>query len=233
MHSAYCGPAPLPGALPWSWNFDPILIAALVVLWFLWPRNAASTWGAALLAIIFVTPICALSAGLFSARSIHHVLTVLVAAPVLALAKPKLPNVPLSGALLFHVLIFWAWHIPGLYLWALSSHAAYWLGQIALIGSAVLFWNALFRRTTSVPGLFFALIAMAMQMGFLGAIITFAPQAVYAPHFATASLYGLTPLEDQQLAGLIMWVASLPLTFAAAWPALRCHLQELKREAAA
>ena len=39
----------------------------------------------------------------------------------------------------------------------------------------------------------------------LGAILTFAGQAVYAPHFHTTLAWGMTPLEDQQAAGLIMW----------------------------
>ena len=43
-------------------------------------------------------------------------------------------------------------------------------------------------------------------MGFLGALITLAPRAVYAPHALTAAAWGLTPLGDQQLGGIIMWI---------------------------
>lgn len=50
-----------------------------------------------------------------------------------------------------------------------------------------------------------------MQMGFLGALLVFASGPLFATHFMTTQAFGLTPLEDQQLAGLLMWVpAFLP-----------------------
>jgi putative membrane protein len=48
--------------------------------------------------------------------------------------------------------------------------------------------------------------ASSVQMGFLGALITLASRAVYTPHALTTAAWGLTPLQDQQLGGLIMWV---------------------------
>jgi putative membrane protein len=45
-----------------------------------------------------------------------------------------------------------------------------------------------------------------IQMGLLGALITLAPRALYAPHALTTWAWGLTPLQDQQLGGAIMWV---------------------------
>lgn len=44
------------------------------------------------------------------------------------------------------------------------------------------------------------------HMGLLGALITFAPRTLYTPHLATAPAWGLTPLEGQQLGGLVMWI---------------------------
>ena len=55
-----------------------------------------------------------------------------------------------------------------------------------------------------------------MQMGLLGALITFAGQPLYAPHFFTTEPWGLSALEDQQVAGLIMWAPSAGLYLAAA-----------------
>ena len=51
-----------------------------------------------------------------------------------------------------------------------------------------------------------ALVATMMQMGFLGALLVFAGQPLFERHAARAHLVGLSPLEDQQLAGLVMWV---------------------------
>jgi putative membrane protein len=235
----YCGPAPSPDLVHAAWNLDPVLLAALAAgAWLLRGAGRPAQLGLVLLFVAFVSPICALSAGLFSARSVHHLLIVFGAAPLLAgsLIGKGGPawtdRLPLSGLFLLHTLVFWAWHVPSFYQWALSSDAAYWIGQIALLGSAVLFWTALLRSSAPTPAAFFALLAMVMQMGLLGALITFAPAALYEPHFATTAPYGLTPLEDQQLAGLIMWVASLPLTVAAGWLVLGRWFRRLGGEAA-
>jgi putative membrane protein len=46
----------------------------------------------------------------------------------------------------------------------------------------------------------------SLQMGLLGAILTFADRPLYTPHLLTTQAWGLTPLADQQLAGVIMWI---------------------------
>jgi putative membrane protein len=131
------------------------------------------------------------------------------------------------------VLVFWAWHAPPVYEAALASDALYWVGQAALLGTSMLLWSALFQRDTSGLAAFFALLATIMQMGLLGAIITLAPQALYAPHYLTTQQYGLSPLEDQQIAGLIMWAGSLPLTVLAGWAVLARLFSRIERELAA
>ncbi len=229
----YCGPAPAPGMVYAAWNLDPVLLAALAAaFWLLRAQPARVQLGLGLLAVAYVSPLCGLSAGLFSARSVHHLLVVFGAAPLLSrLLRAR--GIPLTAAFALNVGVFWGWHVPAAYQWALSSDAAYWLSQAALLGSSMLLWSALFRRDASGPHVFFALVAMVMQMGLLGAIITFAPQALYAPHFLTTQQYGLSPLEDQQLAGLIMWVGSLPLTALAGWAVLARLFSRFGREATA
>ena len=213
----YCGPAPLPGGAMGAWNFDPLLLAALAIAaWALLHQPRSSWAGLGLLALAYVSPICALSSGLFSVRAGHHLLVVYAAAPLLAGQLARLPaglsKIPLSATFVLHMAVMWAWHLPLAYGWALSSDPAYWLGQAALLGSAMLFWYRLAAAATSLPAALLAIIAMTMQMGLLGALLTFAPEALYAPHYLTTRLYGITPLADQQLAGLLMWTASLPLT---------------------
>ena len=62
-------------------------------------------------------------------------------------------------------------------------------------------------------------------MGLLGALIVFAPQPLYAVHFMSAAAWGLSPLADQQLAGLLMWVPAvlpyLAMGLWLAWSSLR------------
>ena len=76
---AYCGPAAVPGDLLTRWNFDSLLMAVLAALAIVIASgrvaNARAGWASLLLmATIFISPLCALSSALFSARLLHHVL---------------------------------------------------------------------------------------------------------------------------------------------------------------
>jgi putative membrane protein len=222
---AYCGPAAMPGDLLTRWNFDPPVIAALIGLAVVIASgrvaNARAGQGAlALLATIFVSPLCALSSALFSARVLHHVLLVAAAAPLLALAFPvrRLPLLPLAVLVGAHMIILWVWHMPGPYEWGLATVPAYWLMQASLLGSAWLLWRAILESTTQVGSALVALVATIAQMGLLAALIVFAPRPLYEVHFASAAAWGMTALADQQLAGLLMWVpASLPYLGVGLW----------------
>lgn len=205
----YCGTAPDPGAWLGRWNLDPILLAVMAVAFvMLWRVTARERQGAligayAVLAVSFVSPLCALSSALFTARTLHHLLLILAAAPLLAIALPARRKGRIALAAAVHVVVFWSWHAPGAYAAALSNDVVYWAMQISLLASAVWFWAGV--RTASAPSAIAALLAVMLGMGLLGALIAFAGQPIYAPHFATTLAWGLTPLEDQQAAGLIMW----------------------------
>ena len=211
----YCGSAPSPTELWARWNLDPALLAALVLLAMLLAaarRRAGGQPGVvvgaiAILLIRFVSPLCALTSALFSVRAVHHVLLMIVAAPLVAeCLRPGWERVPagLAAATLVQALAFWLWHAPTLYAAALANDALYWLMQLSVLLAASAFWMAI--RSASAPAAVAALLATMVQMGLLGALITFAPTPLYAPHAATTMAWGLSPLEDQQLAGLIMWV---------------------------
>lgn len=222
---SYCGPPPLPEEFWGRWNLDPVLLAAMALAAGLYiyrfrgsPRHdALFAAGMAVLAVIFISPLCALTVSLFSARVVHHVLLVAVAAPLLAaslIGRVSPPRAATASALLtpllvLHTLVFWLWHIPDAYALALGSTPIYWAMQASLFLSAALFWGAvLLSPPARAIG---ALVAMTVQMGLLGAVLVFAGTPLYAPHVATTAAFGLDSLADQQLAGLIMWVpASLP-----------------------
>lgn len=217
----YCGPAPAPGGWLSEWNLDPALLAvmaaALAGLW-AWRRAGRDrllVGGAALaLAVSFVSPLCALSSALFTARTLHHLLLMLAAAPLLAFALPRPSRSRLAVATAVQAAVLWGWHAPAAYGLALSSDAAYWAMQISLLASSVWFWSAI--RAASAPAAVAGLLAAMLLMGLLGALITFAGSPLYAPHFATTLAWGLTPLEDQQAAGLIMWAPAAAAYLAAA-----------------
>lgn len=203
----YCGAPPVPTDLLARWNLDPILLAVLVggfaLCWMARGPRAPQIAGFSVLAILFVSPLCALSSALFAVRVTDHVILTTLAAPLLALAFPR-GRGGLVGWTLAHGLVFWAWHAPAAYGLALASPWAYWLMQASLLGTALGFWRAVLAAPA--PAAIAGLLATMVQMGLLGALLTFAGTPIYAWHGATTLAWGLTPLEDQQLAGLIMWV---------------------------
>ncbi|PZN93108.1 MAG: hypothetical protein DCF31_13665 [Alphaproteobacteria bacterium] len=213
--TTYCGPPPTPAAWLWQWNLDPVVIAGLVAVAGIgYPllrdhpdRRRMLALALAVLAILFLSPLCGLTSALFSARSLHHVLLVAVAAPLLAQVVPRTGPTTPGPAFVVSTLVFWAWHVPALYAAALADTAIYWLMQASLLATATLFWRAVFAASPA-QGVITAVVAAA-QMGLLGALLALAPAPLYAPHLASTLAWGLGPLADQQLAGLLMWVPGM------------------------
>lgn len=247
VQGTYCGLPPPPEALLSAWNGDArlhIAMAALALMG-LWSANRrvfAAAWLAAVVA--FVSPLCALTVSLLAARSFHHVWLLTLVAPLWGWALPQLRHaLRAHHALSLAVAALLLWHVPKVYSWAWNSEAVYWTLQLALWVPAAIWWAHLWQAHTygvrygsAVPArgvmrearsgwsclpVVTALSQIAVAtavMGFLGAILTFAPQALYLEHAASTWAYGLTPLEDQQLAGLLMWVPGfLPMAGMAAW----------------
>lgn len=116
---------------------------------------------------------------------------------------------PVSAWTIFTVMI-WLWHLPGLYQAALESDAVHSLEHACFIGSALIFWWVLIRPArrsqvhyaAAIPYLFLS----AVQGSLLGALLSFSTQIWYPVYAQTSARWGLTPLQDQQYAGLIMWL---------------------------
>lgn len=169
-----------------------------------------------------MSPFCALTSALFSARVTHHVLLIAVVAPLAAISLPSrcrataMSPGTLPCIAVVHFCVLWSWHSPSLYALALSSPAIFWAMQVSLLGTALAFWLVVLSPHTALASSLTALLTGTIQMGLLGAIIAFAGRPLYAPHLGSTMPFGLSALEDQQLAGLIMWVpAVLPYLAAA------------------
>ena len=216
----YCGVAPTPADWLARWNLDPLLLAAMLILAGLtmvrlggWNgsvggrRRNASRLALGLFAILYLSPLCALSSAFFSVRVFHHMVLVLVLAPLLAFALEPWTRAlarPLVAWTLASILVFWAWHAPGPYSAALSSSGVYWLMQLSLLLTATGFWLSIRRAEPALA--IGAVLATTVQMGLLGALITFSVRPLYPPHLVSSSSWGVSALADQQLAGLLMWV---------------------------
>lgn len=106
--------------------------------------------------------------------------------------------------------VLWAWHAPRLYDLAVQNELVHATEHGAFLVTALLFWAAVLRlspRARLGNGLrVLYVFAMAVQGSILGALITFSQRPLYQAHANIPAVWGIDPLPDQQLAGLIMWV---------------------------
>jgi putative membrane protein len=112
-------------------------------------------------------------------------------------------------AWIIHALALWIWHIPFLFQATLDSDLVHSLQHSSFLFSALLFWWSLMHGRQRMMGYGIAVLYVfttAMHSGLLGAIITLAGKVLYPDYTNTTQAWGLTPLEDQQLGGLIMWI---------------------------
>lgn len=208
--------------------------------------------GMLLLVMAMVSPLDALGGTLFAAHMTQHVLLISAAAPLLVLGAPLTAMtwaLPLPGrraigrivnagpgrgtlrwlalpavAWLLHAIAIWVWHVPALYSATVGSDLVHTAQHASFLGTAVLFWWALRDRATHGLGVLY-LFTTAVHSSLLGALLAFSPQAWYAPYEATAPLWGLTALEDQQIGGFIMWVPAGLVYFVAALALLASWLR--------
>ena len=108
-----------------------------------------------------------------------------------------------------HAVALWVWHNPALFQATLRSDFIHTLQHLSFLGSALLFWWALIHGRRGLMGYGAAVLYLfttSLHSGVLGALITFARSAWYPAYANSTMSWGLTPLEDQQLGGLIMWI---------------------------
>ena len=128
-----------------------------------------------------------------------------------------------------HGAALWLWHAPALFEAALASEAVHYLQHLTLLVTAALYWASLLprradRRTRLIAVL--SLFATSLHSTLLGALLTLSPTVWYASYGAASGAGGLSPLEDQQLAGLIMWVPRGLVYLAAALALLAASLRD-------
>jgi putative membrane protein len=103
----------------------------------------------------------------------------------------------------------WIWHAPALYQQTLESDLVHSAQHLTFLFTSLLFWWSIIhgRRSRAAYGESVAyLFATAIHTSVLGALLTIAQSPWYPAYVERAEAWGLTPLQDQQLAGLVMWV---------------------------
>jgi cytochrome c oxidase assembly factor CtaG len=117
-------------------------------------------------------------------------------------------TIPLVAWLL-HAIALWLWHIPSLFEAVLHNEWVHTLQHLSFLLSALLFWWALIHGRRSWMGYGAAVLYVfttSIHSGLLGALLTFSNAVWYPSYVGLTESWGLTPLEDQQLGGLIMWI---------------------------
>jgi putative membrane protein len=192
------------------------------------------------LAIALVSPLHSIGEALFSAHMAQHEVMMMLAAPLLVLGRPFTPYLwalrpdwrrtvgqvskrrwfltEPPHAWWLHFAALWVWHIPALFEATVRNDAVHAAQHISFLASALLFWYSLFRRHGANrqygPGAFYVFTTM-LHTGTLGALLTFSTAVWYPVYSTRTDAWGLTPLEDQQLGGLLMTVPPIVVYLAA------------------
>ncbi len=109
---------------------------------------------------------------------------------------------------------FWLWHIPGLYSRAVLEPSIHILEHSMFLLSAMLFWGVLIDPTpfrSAMPYLtrmFFVVLALTQGLP-LAAFLTFARDPLYSVYMSNSGIIDVSPLVDQQIGGLIMWIGTM------------------------
>jgi putative membrane protein len=164
---------------------------------------------------------------LFSAHMVQHLLLTLVMPPLLLAATPgwmlrpalrhravravarRITTVTASY-LIFNVVLA-AWHIPALYNTAIAYHPVHITQHLMFMVAAVLMWWPLLSPLPELPRIAYPAqmlycFVMMIPMTIVAIYITMADHALYPAYAAAPRTWGLSPMEDQLVGGLIMWV---------------------------
>src|SRR3989441_1115786 len=192
-------------------------------------RHVASFCGA--LVVLFLAlngPLHNLSdTYLFSAHMAQHLLLTLVFPPLLLYGTPahvirpllrprwvmavgRVVTRPLAAALLFTGPIV-IWHAPALYEAALRHHNLHILQHLIFLTTAVIMWWPVLSPVPELPRIphllqMLYLFLLGIPMAVTGALITLSDSVLYSFYAGAPRVGGLSPLDDQQIGGLLMWV---------------------------
>jgi len=190
-----------------------------------WRRLGAFLLGVAAMLLALVSPIDAASHRLLSMHMLQHVLLSTVGPPLVLLGLSpgllapltrwesarrllRLATNPVVAGTLF-MINMWLWHIPVLYETALNDLGVHITMHVAFMATGLLFWWPVVRplpelARTSEMVLVLYLIATGFPMGLLSLLFFASGSPVYDYYDTAERLWGVSPLIDQQIAGLIM-----------------------------
>ncbi len=220
----------------WDWHPSVLIGLALLGGLYVYlgglaaPRRRVTAFGASLvvLGVALNGPLHNLSDGyLFSAHMVQHLALTLVFPPLLLYGTPawvvrpllgpawvlrsaRRATRPLAAGALFSAPIT-LWHVPQFYESALEHHPLHIVQHLVFIATAVIMWWPILSPVPELPRASYPtqliyLFALGLPMSLAGALITLSEQVLYPFYAGAPRVWGLAPLADQQLGGLLMWV---------------------------
>jgi putative membrane protein len=164
---------------------------------------------------------------LFSAHMVQHLMLALVVAPLMIMGTPgdvlrPLLSVRGVGALarwvtaptrcfaIFNVVVA-AWHLPPLYNYALAHHPVHIAQHLMFLAASVLMWWPVLSPLPelprlSYPGQMLYLFLMSIPMAIISVYISYADSVLYPMYASAPRVWGISPMNDQMIGGLIMWI---------------------------
>src|ERR1043166_4186996 len=164
---------------------------------------------------------------LFSAHMIQHLILALAVAPLLLLGTPgwmlepalRVPAVaaigraltrPIAAFAVFNIVLA-AWHLPPLYNAAMLHHNLHIVQHLMFLAAAVIMWWPVLSPTNALPRIAYPaqllyLLLMTIPMSIVSVYITYSGAILYGAYASAPRIWGISPMQDQLLGGLIMWV---------------------------
>jgi putative membrane protein len=164
---------------------------------------------------------------LFTGHMVQHLVLTIATPPLLLLGTPgwmlrpalgvpavaavaRFVSTPRAAFTIFN-LVLAAWHLPPLYNSAMFYHEVHILQHLMFLVGAVLMWWPLLSPLPelprlSYPGQMLYSFLMTLPMTVISIFIVYSDHVLYPAYASAPRLWGLSPLEDQRLGGLIMWI---------------------------
>jgi cytochrome c oxidase assembly factor CtaG len=192
-------------------------------------KRIAFSSGVLVMLLALATPLDTLGdTYLFTAHMIQHLLLTLIAAPLLLLGMPDwlarrvLEGTHLTGfvrrarhpllAFFGFNIVFALAHVPAFYELTLSNEPLHAVEHLVFLGTAMLMWMPVLSPVPEISapypplGQVMYLFLQTVPASLLGALLAATSSAYYSTYVLAPRIVALSPLEDQQLGGLLMWV---------------------------
>ena len=164
---------------------------------------------------------------LFSAHMVQHLLLTLVAPPLLVMGTPgwmlrpalawrgvgpvaRFLTKPAHAFVIFNVVLA-GWHLPPAYNLAMAQHDVHIVEHLMFMIAAVLMWWPILSPLPELPRLAYPaqmlyLFLLSIPMSLVAVCIGYSGRVLYPAYASAPRLWGITPLQDQLIGALIMWV---------------------------